>query len=60
MFFNHFLLQTPIGVKVMEKPLQQKNPIMTGILEEVRHTIQTPLMYLSFLLIGELMKKVRD
>lgn len=38
----HFLMQAAVSVKALEKQLQQKkesDPIMTGILEEVRDSI---------------------
>lgn len=40
----HFLLQAAVSVKALEKQLQQKkdsDPIMAGILEEVRHIFCT-------------------
>lgn len=45
---NHFLMQAAVSVKALEKQLQQKkdsDPIMAGILEEVRHIILYTLEY---------------
>lgn len=59
----HFSKQAAVSVKALEKQLQQKkdsDPIMAGILEEVRHIVLSTLEYHVPLLIGELVKKVRD
>lgn len=53
-------MQAAVSVKALEKQLQQKkdtDPIMAGILEEVRHIFQPTLEHHVPLLIGELVTK---
>jgi len=56
-------MQAAVGVKTMEKQLQPKkdfDPIMAGILEEVRHIILYTLKYHAPLFLGgpKLMGKI--
>lgn len=57
---SHFSVQAAVSVKALEKQLQQKkdsDPIMAGILEEVRHGFTLLPSYHVSLLIGELVTK---
>lgn len=59
----HMSMQAAVSVKALEKHLQQKkdtDPIMAGILEEVRHVFHLTLENLVPLLIGELESQVSN